>query len=129
MPRGRCGAHGNWGGQTHAATDSTQFYNLSILKQGSTDYVAGIRGHSFVFRGSATRTFAGMASRSASAKRLVARRRGGREAAKVEHPFLYVKRHFGYAKVRYRGVAKNRQRIALLLGFSNLLIAGRYATG
>ena len=49
--------------------------------------------------------------------------------AKVEHPFLYVKRHFGYAKVRYRGLAKNRQRIALLLGFSNLLIAGRYATG
>ena len=25
--------------------------------------------------------------------------------AKVEHPFLYVKRHFGYAKVRYRGLA------------------------
>ena len=24
--------------------------------------------------------------------------------AKVEHPFLYVKRHFGYAKVRYRGL-------------------------
>ena len=36
---------------------------------------------------------------------------------------------FGYAKVRYRGLAKNTQRIALLLGFSNLLIAGRYATG
>ena len=53
----------------------------------------------------------------------------GSVRAKVEHPFLYVKRHFGYAKVRYRGVAKNRQRIALLLGFSNLLIAGRYATG
>ena len=49
--------------------------------------------------------------------------------AKVEHPFLYVKRHFGYAKVRYRGGAKNRQRIASLLGFSNPLIAGRYATG
>ena len=49
--------------------------------------------------------------------------------AKVEHPFLYVKWHFGYAKVRYRGVAKNRQRIALLLGFSNLLIACRHATG
>ena len=47
--------------------------------------------------------------------------------AKVEHPFLYVKRHFGYAKVRYRGLAKNTQRIAVLLGFSNLLIAGRYA--
>ena len=49
--------------------------------------------------------------------------------AKVEHPFLYVKRHFGYAKVRYRGRAKNTQRIALLLGFTNLLVAGRYATG
>ena len=46
--------------------------------------------------------------------------------AKVEHPFLYVKRHFGYSKVRYRGLAKNTQRIALLLGFTNLLIAGRY---
>ena len=29
--------------------------------------------------------------------------------AKVEHPFLYVKRHFGYSKVRYRGLAKNTQ--------------------
>ena len=26
--------------------------------------------------------------------------------AKVEHPFLYVKRYFGYAKVRYRGVGE-----------------------
>ncbi len=42
--------------------------------------------------------------------------------AKVEHPFLYVKRRFD-GKVRYRGLAKNTQRIALLLGFSNLLIA------
>ena len=49
--------------------------------------------------------------------------------AKVEHPFLYVKRHFGYGKVRYRGLAKNTERIAMLLGFANLLIAGRYATG
>ena len=49
--------------------------------------------------------------------------------AKVEHPFLYVKRHFGYGKARYRGLAKNTQRIAMLLGFTNLLIAGRYAPG
>ncbi len=47
--------------------------------------------------------------------------------AKVEHPFLYVKRHFGYGKVRYGGLAKNTQRIAMLPGFANLLIAGRYA--
>ena len=48
--------------------------------------------------------------------------------AKVEHPFLYVKRRFGYRKVRYRGLAKNMERIALILGFANLLVAGRYST-
>ena len=40
--------------------------------------------------------------------------------AKVEHPFLDVKQIFGYAKARYRGLAKNRERLALLLGLSNL---------
>ena len=54
-------------------------------------------------------------------------RRKASVRAKVEHPFLYVKRHFGYGKVRYRGLAKNTQRIAMLLGFTNLLIAGRCA--
>ncbi len=38
--------------------------------------------------------------------------------AKVEHPFLKTKRVFGYAKVRYRGLA---QRLVLLLGLGNLL--------
>ena len=57
-----------------------------------------------------------------------AERRKASVRAKVEHPFLYVKRYFGYAKVRYRGLAKNTQRIAVLLGFTNLLIAGRDAT-
>ena len=57
-----------------------------------------------------------------------AERRKASVRARVEHPFLYVKRHFGYAKVRYRGLAKNTQRIAVLLGFTNLLIAGRDAT-
>ena len=47
--------------------------------------------------------------------------------AKVEHPFRYVKRMFGYEKVRYRGLAKNEQRISVLLAFTNLLIAERYA--
>ena len=46
--------------------------------------------------------------------------------AKVEHPFLYVKRRFDYAKVRYRGLAKNTERIALLLGLANLMTAERY---
>ena len=35
--------------------------------------------------------------------------------AKVEHPFHRVKRVFGYCKVRYRGLAKNTERLALLL--------------
>ena len=49
--------------------------------------------------------------------------------AKVEHPFLYVKRHFGYTQVRYRGLAKNRTRLCLLFGFANLLLAARAAPG
>ena len=43
--------------------------------------------------------------------------------AQVEHPFLAVKRRFGYDKARYRGLAKNDQRLALLLGLTNLLRA------
>lgn len=46
--------------------------------------------------------------------------------AKVEHPFRYVKRMFHYSKVRYRGLHKNTERIALLLGFTNLLIGDTY---
>ena len=41
--------------------------------------------------------------------------------AKVEHPFWYVKRHVGYAPVRYRGLAKNRTRQCPLLQCANLL--------
>ena len=43
--------------------------------------------------------------------------------AKVEHPFLKVKRISDYGKVRYRGLAKNTQRLALLLGLGNLMKA------
>ena len=49
--------------------------------------------------------------------------------AKVEHPFLDVKRIFGYAKVRYRGLAKNTERMALLLGLSNLRRAQTFMAG
>ena len=34
-----------------------------------------------------------------------------------------VERLFGYGKVRYRGLAKNTQRLALLFGLGNLLTA------
>ena len=49
--------------------------------------------------------------------------------AKVEHPFLYVKRHFGYGKVRYRGLGKNTQRLAVLLGLTHLIRAESYIAG
>ena len=45
--------------------------------------------------------------------------------AKVEHPFQIVKVRFGYAKVRYRGLFKNTQRLALLLGLANVVRAER----
>ena len=37
--------------------------------------------------------------------------------------FFYVKQMFGYGKVRYRSLGKNENRLALLLGFANLLRA------
>ena len=43
--------------------------------------------------------------------------------AKVEHPFLRLKLLFGYTKVRYRGLLKNSERLALLFGLGNLLTA------
>ena len=55
----------------------------------------------------------------------LAERRKASVRAKAEHVFLYLRRHFGYAKVRYRGLAKNTQRIYLLMGFANLMIAER----
>ena len=41
--------------------------------------------------------------------------------AKVEHPFRRIKQQFGYSKVRYRGLAKNNNRLQVLAAFSNLL--------
>lgn len=46
--------------------------------------------------------------------------------AKVEHPFFFIKQVFGYTKVRYRGLAKNANRLHLLAGFTNLLIGRKY---
>ena len=46
--------------------------------------------------------------------------------AKVEHPFLIIKRTFGYNKVRYRGLAKNTNRLYVLAAFTNLLLARKF---
>ncbi len=44
---------------------------------------------------------------------------------KVEHPFLIVKRQFGYCKTAYRGIAKNMNRFFMLFGCANLLMCIR----
>lgn len=41
---------------------------------------------------------------------------------KVEHPFLIVKKQFGYAKVAYRGIAKNMNRFHILFASANLVM-------
>lgn len=46
--------------------------------------------------------------------------------AKVEHAFFYIKRMFGYSKVRYRGLAKNTNRLYVLSGLANLLRCQKY---
>jgi IS5 family transposase len=49
--------------------------------------------------------------------------------AKVEHPFRVVKQQFGYAKVRYRGLAKNNARLTMLFALSNLWMVRRQLLG
>ena len=45
--------------------------------------------------------------------------------SKVEHPFLIIKRDFGFRKTRYRGVAKNLNHLAVLFASANLLMRAR----
>lgn len=45
--------------------------------------------------------------------------------SKVEHPFLIVKRQFGYCKVVYRGIAKNLNRFHILFASANLVMCAR----
>ncbi len=45
--------------------------------------------------------------------------------AKVEHPFLIVKRDFGFAKTRYRGIGKNLNHLHLLFASANWLMRAR----
>jgi len=45
--------------------------------------------------------------------------------AKVEHPFRVIKRQFGHAKVRYRGLKKNTAQLYTLFALSHLWMARR----
>ena len=44
---------------------------------------------------------------------------------KVEHPFLIVKRQFGYCKTAYKGLAKNMNRFNILFACANLVMCIR----
>jgi IS5 family transposase len=56
-------------------------------------------------------------------------RRKSSVRSKVEHPFLILKRLWGFAKVRYRGLAKNANRAFAMLAMINLVKWGRPLTG
>lgn len=45
--------------------------------------------------------------------------------ALVEHPFQIVKRRFGHAKVRYRGIRKKLPKLEILFALANLVLAER----
>jgi len=45
--------------------------------------------------------------------------------AKVEHPFYWLKVHFGHRKVRYRGLAKNTAQLYSLFALANLFLSRR----
>lgn len=56
-------------------------------------------------------------------------RRKSSVRSKVEHPFLTLKRLWGFAKVRYRGLAKNANRAFVMLAMLNVSKWGRPITG
>ena len=46
--------------------------------------------------------------------------------AKGEHPFLIIKKIFGFSHVRYRGIAKNKTRFEVVCALANLYIKRRF---
>lgn len=56
-------------------------------------------------------------------------RRKSAVRSKVEHPFLGLKRLWGFTKVRYRGLAKNANRAFAMLAMLNIVKWGRPITG
>ena len=48
-----------------------------------------------------------------------------RVRSKAEHPFLVLKRIFGFTKVRYRGIAKNAERLYVACALINMYMLRR----
>ncbi len=62
----------------------------------------------------------GTRSRPLTQRQRARNRRLSRVRATVEHPFLVVKRLWGHAKVRYRGIKKNLAQMYTLFALANL---------
>jgi len=56
-------------------------------------------------------------------------RRKSAVRAGVEHPFLHIKRLWGYARTRYRGLAKNANRLMAMCALYNVRHAGIILAG
>jgi IS5 family transposase len=67
--------------------------------------------------------------RSLSDAEQQANRRKSAVRSKVEHPFLTLKRIWGFAKVRYRGLTKNANRAYAMLALINVSKWGRTLIG
>jgi len=65
----------------------------------------------------------GHRSRPLSDEAKARNRNKSRVRAKGEHPFLVLKRIFGFTKVRYRGIDKNATRLFVACGLVNLFMA------
>ena len=71
-----------------------------------------------------------IAARKSQLKAMAAPDRAGQNRlssvrSKVEHPFLILKRDFGFAKTRYRGLGKNLNRLHVAFASANLLMRAR----
>ena len=67
----------------------------------------------------------GHRSRPLSEEQKRRNRNKSRVRAKGEHPFLILKREFGFDKVRYRGIDKNANRLFVACGLVNIFMARR----
>jgi transposase, IS5 family len=64
--------------------------------------------------------------RALTGKQRATNRTKSKVRAKVEHSIGVIKRVFGFAKVRYRGLAKNAQRLFVTCALANLFMARRH---
>jgi IS5 family transposase len=71
----------------------------------------------------------GFRNRPLSAEQCRVNRTKSKVRARVEHPFLIIKRIFGFEKVRYRGLEKNATRLFVTCALTNLYLARRRLAG